>query len=89
MALAGESVVRHASDLKQIYPMRNEDVHSTSIDGESILLNLTSGRYYSLNIVGAQIWEECTGHHSLHDLLMQICDKFEVTESQAKTTYWT
>jgi hypothetical protein len=84
MAMAGNAVVRHMDNLKQTFPKRNEDVHSTNMDGESVLLNLVTGRYYSLNSVGALIWEQCSGAHSLMDILVQLCVRFDVSEIEAQ-----
>jgi hypothetical protein len=84
MAMASNAMVRRTDNLKQTFPKRNEDVHSTNMDGESVLLNLVTGRYYSLNSVGALIWEQCSGAHSLMDILSQLCVRFDVSEIEAQ-----
>jgi hypothetical protein len=61
-----------------------EDVHSSILDGEAVLLNLENGMYYSLNRVGTMIWELCDGAHTLADILEKVCENFEVEEEQAK-----
>ena len=43
-------------ELSEVFPRQDEQVHSTVLDGESVLLNLSSGRYYTLNVVGSTIW---------------------------------
>src|SRR3954465_9450479 len=35
----------------------SKDVIATNLEGEAVLLNLTSGRYYSLDKVATRIWE--------------------------------
>lgn len=62
----------------------HEDVHSTVLEGETVLLNLDNGMYYSLNRVGTVIWELCDGRHTLKDILGEICERFEVEEAQAR-----
>ena len=48
-------------ELSEMFPRQDEQVHSTVLDGESVLLNLKSGRYYTLNVVGSTIWNLCRG----------------------------
>ena len=73
-----------AVDLSNLFPKQMEDVHSTVLDGESVLLNLTTGRYYTLNIVGSAVWDLFTGDQSLAQVLATICGKFDVTAQQAQ-----
>lgn len=62
----------------------HEDVHSTILEGEAVLLNLDNGMYYSLNQVGTVIWELCDGRRTLADILEKVCERFEVDGEQAR-----
>lgn len=53
------------------------------MEGETVLLDLSTGRYYTLNRLGSVIWEHCTGHSSISDIHAVLCDRFEVTCEQA------
>lgn len=59
------------------------DVQGTTMDGETVLLDLSSGRYYTLNRLGCVIWEHCTGQSTIADIHAVICDRFEVVSSRA------
>lgn len=59
------------------------EVQGTDMDGETVLLNLSTGRYYSLNQVGSVIWSLCTGAHTLRDIQTMLCDRFEVPPERA------
>ena len=59
------------------------DVQGTSLEGETVLLDLITGRYYTLNRVGSLIWEHCTGHSTISDIHAVLCDRFEVTPERA------
>jgi len=72
-------------ELSELFPKQNEDVHSTTLDGESVLLNLSTGRYYTLNAVGSLVWAQCTGTHSLAHILSAISERFDVACQQAHT----
>lgn len=65
--------------LMQTIPQPNPDVQGTSLDGETVLLNLSTGRYYTLNRVGSAIWEQCTGLQSLHQIHVALCNRFEAS----------
>ena len=66
-------------ELMQAVPQPNANVQGTTLDGETVLLDLSTGRYYTLNRVGSAIWERCTGHQSLRDLHATLCTRFEAS----------
>jgi len=59
------------------------DVQGTSMEGETVLLDLSTGRYYSLNRLGSVIGEHCTGHSTISDIHAVLCDRFDVDSEQA------
>lgn len=59
------------------------NVQGTNMDGEAVLLDLSTGRYYTLNRVGSVIWEHCTGHHTISDIQAVLCDRFDVAPERA------
>ena len=61
----------------------NPDVQSTCMDGEAVLLDLSTGRYYTLNRVGSLIWEHCTGNHTISDIQTVLCDRFDAAPERA------
>ena len=87
------SVTAHVRNERQhefchMFPKQDEQVHSTVLDGESVLLNLSSGRYYTLNVVGSFVWDLCKGEHSLEEILSIACDRFDVAAQQAQDDIW-
>lgn len=69
-------------EFMQTVPQHNPDVQSTTLDGETVLLNLSSGRYYTLNRVGTAIWERCSGHQSLQEIHAALCGRFEASSER-------
>ena len=59
------------------------DVQGTSMEGETVLLDLSTGRYYTLNRLGSVIWGHCTGHSTISDIHVVLCDRFEVSADRA------
>ena len=60
------------------------DVQGTSLEGETVLLELSTGRYYTLNRLGSVIWEHCTGHNTISDIHAVLCDRVDVAPEQAR-----
>ena len=71
-------------ELSELFPRQDEQVHSTVLDGESVLLNLSSGRYYTLNVVGSTIWNLCRGEQSLSE--NGATDKTRIRQAGARET---
>jgi coenzyme PQQ synthesis protein D (PqqD) len=74
--------VRHR--LATLAPKCNPDVHGTAMDGEMVLLNLCSGRYYTLNAVGSTVWECSREGRTLGDIHHAICARFDVSTDRAE-----
>lgn len=85
-ALSPQSMVANLIDrvmVQQTVLRPNRDVQSTNMDGETVLLDLNSGRYYTLNRVGSAIWEHCTGDKTISDIQAVLCDRFDVAPERA------
>jgi hypothetical protein len=68
--------------LMAAFPQPNPNVQGTTLDGETVLLDLSSGRYYTLNRLGTAIWECCTGSQSLHDIHATLCVRFDASSER-------
>ena len=66
----------------QIYKLSSHQI-STSLSGESVILNHKKGEYYSLNEVGTLVWEKLkSAPHSFKDLTKAIIENFETSENE-------
>lgn len=66
-------------NLLSAVPRPNPDIQGTTLDGETVLLDLSTGRYYTLNRVGSAIWEACTGTQSLQAIHVALCGRFDAS----------
>jgi hypothetical protein len=57
---------------------RTKDQVSANLEGDSIILNVKSGKYYSLNPVGARVWALIESPAALKDIHAALMDEFEV-----------
>jgi hypothetical protein len=63
---------------------REEEVAAKVIDGEAILINLGNGIYYSMDKVGALIWELVEKRHTLAEIAEAIVGRYQVAREQAE-----
>jgi len=62
----------------------NEEVAAKVMDGEAILINLSNGIYYSMDKVGAVVWELIEKNCSADEMVTAIINRYEVDSSQAQ-----
>ena len=77
----GSTIDRTQLDRTVLRP--SSDVQGTTMDGETVLLDLSTGRYYTLNRLGSVIWEHCTGRSMISDIHAVLCDRFDVAPERA------
>jgi coenzyme PQQ synthesis protein D (PqqD) len=54
------------------------DVLSRTLDGEAVLLDLASGRYFGLNEVGTRVWELLGAGKSVAEIREALLGEFDV-----------
>ena len=57
-------------------PRHGKGILAQEADGVVLLLNLDSGRYYSLNESGGRIWSLCDGHRSGTEIAHRLADHY-------------
>jgi Coenzyme PQQ synthesis protein D (PqqD) len=69
---------------QQVKP-NSEEVAAKVMDGEAILINLSNGIYYSMDKVGAVLWELVEKNFSPEAMVGFIINRYEVQAEQART----
>ena len=69
--------------------IRNQDVVARKIQGELIIVPIRRGvgdlnSLYTLNAVGAVLWDFMTEGHTIGEMVGRVCDEFDVTAAQAQ-----
>jgi hypothetical protein len=62
---------------------RGKELAAKVMDGEAIIINLTNGIYYSMDGVGALVWELISAGRSLEEISYQISRTYDVGANQA------
>jgi hypothetical protein len=55
-----------------------DDVLLRELDGESVLLDLNSERYYGLDEVGTRMWQLLAGSSSVEDAYQSLLKEYDV-----------
>ena len=53
------------------------DVVFRELQGEAVILNLTSSMYFGLDAVGTRVWQLCEAHGSLQTVWEQMQQEFD------------
>ena len=69
--------------------IRNQEVVVRKIQGELIIVPIRKGvgdlnSLYTLNAVGAVLWDFMNESHTLNEMVKRVCEEFEVTATQAQ-----
>ncbi len=57
------------------------------LDGEAVLLELETGRYYSLNETGTRMWILLQEHGSVETALQALLDEYDVAEERLRREF--
>lgn len=69
---------------KLVSPVR-QDVAGKVIDGEAIIMNLTNGAYYSVDAVGAVVWQWIDEEQNLATIVERLLTTFPQAASVIST----
>jgi hypothetical protein len=56
---------------------RRERVVVQQVEGDSVLLDIDSGGYFTLNQVGSLVWEQCDGARSVAAIAKAVCAEYD------------
>lgn len=56
----------------------SDDVVFRELDGEAVLLNMQSGTYFGLDVVGTRVWQLIEQYGALATVLEEVVREFDV-----------
>ena len=65
------------------YKLKTDNTAATVIDGEAIIVNLTTGVYYSMDKVGAEVWEMIGQGSSTLQIAAAVAARYEIEQDRA------
>lgn len=63
----------------------NKDIISRVIQGDTVLLNIITGDYFSLNAVGTDIYNCLVKDMEINSIIDCLVEKYDVTAEQLKS----
>jgi hypothetical protein len=66
------------------FVINTSEVTGQVIDGEAIIMNLSTGMFYSTDKVGASIWSWVEQGLSVGEIVAEITVQYDVSEAQAR-----
>jgi hypothetical protein len=63
---------------------RSADVASKIMDGEAVIINLSNGVYYSLDNVGAVVWEQIGATRTVAETIAAVVGRYDVPLERAQ-----
>jgi Coenzyme PQQ synthesis protein D (PqqD) len=71
------------TDLTKCYRPNDDDLASTIIDGDAVLVNLATGVYYSLDGAAGAVWQMIEEGHSLAEIAVRLPARYQTDAAQA------
>jgi len=68
--------------MMRLVPVPHPKIQGVALGGETILLDLRTGRSYRLNVVGTAIWEQCTGAATLQEIHRAVSVRLQMSIEQ-------
>ena len=62
-----------------------ENIAWRILEGEAVVLNVDSGRYYTLNPSSTLIWKRITEGDDVESVVAALCEEYEVEPKLART----
>jgi hypothetical protein len=61
-----------------------EEVAVEVMQGEAVLIHLGTGHYYSMDRVGAEIWQMIDGHGSVDEMVVRLSARYGASSDQVR-----
>ena len=61
---------------------KNEDILSSKIDDEIVMMSIDHGKYYGLDSIGSRIWELLDQTRTLTEIIEILTKEFDVSKEQ-------
>ncbi|APC96696.1 lasso peptide biosynthesis PqqD family chaperone [Francisella frigiditurris] len=63
---------------------KNNDIFSSEIDGEAIMMNIENNAYYSMGEIGNRVWQLLGNSTTINDICEQLIKEYDVSIEQCQ-----
>ena len=61
-------------------PTRSKEIVWRNLEGEAVLLNPHTGKYFGINAVGCSFWEKVDGKKSIADIIDLLLKEYDIDQ---------
>ena len=61
-----------------------QDIDTTDIDGDKVMMDLEKGQYFALNSVASRIWEVIESPISVNNVVETLLEEYEVEREECE-----
>lgn len=65
--------------------VRNPDIISTDMDGDTVMMSIEHGNYYSISGIGSFLWELLLEPVTIEFLCQRVLDEFDIDEATCRS----
>lgn len=63
---------------------KNKQIVSADMDGETVMMNIQTGKYYNLGNMGGGIWALIEGQTKVETIIESLMEEYNVTREQCE-----
>lgn len=67
-----------------MYKIDKDKIFWRKVEGDTVILNIDTGFYYTLDEVGSEIWDMVLDNQNEEQILSHILDKYDIDEEVVK-----
>lgn len=64
--------------------VRKSEIVAADMDGETVMMNIETGKYYNLGAIGGAIWKLIETPTKVEDLISRLVEEYNVTRNQCE-----
>ena len=69
---------------KETILVRKSEIYAADMNGETVMMDPTAGKYYNIGEVGGRIWELLEKPTCVSELLRILTEEYEVSPAQCE-----
>ena len=77
------AVARKMIELNNIVS-RREDIDTTDLNGDIVMMDLEKGKYFSLNSVGSRIWELMDKPVEIKEIIDSLLEEYDISRNECE-----
>lgn len=70
--------------VSELVYVRKSGIAATTMDGETVMMDVDHGKYFGISGVGQLIWNLLSEKRNVGDLVDRVCEQYDVEASVAR-----